>query len=197
MEFTQEIDTYIVLKLHLLHYKGTHKKLDKGFQIAGYEIRPKVRKREEQLLKLYFKNWEAPYLGKLFGWREDSPLYVLYNNNLIAGVYLCEKNEFNEGNRWGQLHYAFIDPSFKGRGIYSVLFKDAVDLAKSWKLNGLILNSDRYILPDVYIKWGAIPWKKIPKHRSSKGVKYILFGVYKKLKRIMLYTISKWIRNTF
>ena len=112
---------------------------------------------------MHFRNWKTPFNGNLHGWKDDTPLYILYNETLIAGAYLCEKNEFNEGERWGQLHYAFIDPFFKGKGIYSVLFKYAIERAKTWGLQGLILNSDRYMLPDVYIRWGAIPWKKLRK----------------------------------
>jgi len=168
MEFTSPIDEYIVLKLNLADYKPTSRALGEEYRIYGAEVRPRIRKDERRLLARYFENWSGPYKGTLKGWHRDSPMYVLHGDRLVAGVYLCSQNEFDEGERWGQLHYAFIHPAHKGKGIYSVLFREAVGKAKSWNLQGLILNSDRHLLPDVYLRWGAVHWKKFPKKPKPK-----------------------------
>ena len=78
MEFAKEINEYVVLKLPLGSYKGTTCTLEDGFQIAGPEVRRRVRKDEKRLLKSYFRAWATPYYGNLKGWREDSPIYILY-----------------------------------------------------------------------------------------------------------------------
>jgi GNAT superfamily N-acetyltransferase len=163
VEFTSPLDEYVVLKLALPQYKATTRSLASGYQLGGFTVRDQVRQQEKQLLTRYFQNWAGPYEGSLEGWREDSPTYVLYGDALVAGVYLCAENEFNEGEDWGQVHYAFIDPEHGGRGVYSVLFQAVVEKARTWGLRGLILNSDRHLLPEVYIRWGAIPWKTIGK----------------------------------
>ena len=173
MDFCNEINKYIVLRLFLVNYKQSKRQLAKEYEVKGGEIRNEVRTKEQLLLKKYFKNWSIPYEGKLKGWSEDSPTYITYNNNLVAGVYFCDKNEFDDNNLWGQVHYAFIDPQFKGKGLYSVLFREVVDKAKKMNLEGLYLNSDRHILPEVYIKWGAKPWKKIKKRKSNRIVSYL------------------------
>lgn len=168
MEFTSVEEEYVVLKLSLVDYHPTKHELDDGYVICGGEIRKKIRRPERKFLMQCFENWTGPYNGKLKGWQNDSPTYVLHKGRLVAGVYLCSENEFDEGERWGQLHYAFMDPTYKGKGIYSVLFQRAVDKARSWNLEGLILNSDRYLLPDVYVRWGAVPWKTISKNPKPR-----------------------------
>ncbi len=167
MEFGEELDKYVVLKLPLDKYKGTTRTLEAGFKIAGFEVREKIRKDEKRLLKLYFCNWTAPYYGNLRGWRYDCPIYILYQGRLVSGLYLCDQDEFNEKERWGQLHYFFTDPAFKGKGLHSILIREAIHRAKSWNLQGVIINTDRYMLPETYIKWGAIPWKETKKTTSS------------------------------
>ena len=165
MEFTDELDEYVVLRLPLDSYKPSARALEAGFHIAGGEVRSQVRRTERELLRASFRNWSAPYDGKLNGWREDSPIYALYEEKLVGGVYVCDQNEFGESH-WGQVHYAFLDPSLRGRGIYSLLFKEAIRRAQRWGVHGVILNSDRYLLPELYVKWGAIPWKTISKARA-------------------------------
>ncbi len=169
-EFTSPIDNYVVLKMNLADYKPTSRELPGDYEIRGSEIREKVRRQEAKLLSQNFEHWMGPYEGKLKGWRSDSPIYVLYRGSLVAGVYLCSENEFEEGTRWGQLHYAFVHPAHRGKGIYSVLFRAAVRKAREWNLEGLILNSDRHLLPQVYLRWGAVPWKEIAKKAYRKRV---------------------------
>lgn len=165
MRFADELDEYVVLKLPLSSYKGTTRTLEDGFQIAGPEVRRRVRKDEKRLLKSYFRNWATPYYSKLKGWREDSPIYVLYQGKLVSGLYLCDQNEFEEEN-YGQLHYFFTDPEFRERGLHSILVREAMHRAQLWGLQGVIINTDRYLLPEVYIRWGATPWKKIMKKKT-------------------------------
>ena len=163
MKFGDELDRYVVLKLRLNQCKNTACQLETDFQIAGSEVRERVRKDEKRLLKLYFHNWKVPYSGNLKGWRNDSPIYILCRGKLVSGLYLCDRNEFNEGTNWGQLHYFFTDPAFKKKGLHSILVREAINRAKSWKIQGLIINTDRYMLPEVYMRWGAIFWKEIKK----------------------------------
>jgi GNAT superfamily N-acetyltransferase len=183
MEFTSVENEYVVLKLSLSDYQPTKHELDDEYVICGSEIRNKIRRPERKFLKQNFENWTSPYYGKMKGWQNDSAIYVLHNGRLVAGVYLCSENEFDHGERWGQLHYAFMDPAYKGKGIYSVLFQRAVEKAKSWNLEGLILNSDRYLLPDVYIRWGAVPWKTIPKNARPVGSSLLVEVIRRALSR--------------
>jgi GNAT superfamily N-acetyltransferase len=167
--FTALIDEYIVLKMPLDDYKPTSRGLPEGYRVHGAEVRDNVREDEAALLAKNFEHWSGPYEGTLKGWRENSPMYVLFGDRLVAGLYLCAQNEFDEGDNWGQVHYAFMHPDHKGKGVYSVLFARAVDKARDWRLKGLILNSDRHLLPEVYLRWGAQPWKRLQKpHRPKK-----------------------------
>ena len=54
MKFGDELDKYVVLKLPLNRYKNTSRPLEIGFQIAGLEVRERIKKDEERLLKLNF-----------------------------------------------------------------------------------------------------------------------------------------------
>jgi GNAT superfamily N-acetyltransferase len=152
MQFTDEVEDYTILKLDLADYPGTTRRLPEGFRIAGPEVRPAVRARERSLIESHFLSWAAPYFGELSGWRAESPLYLLDKDFLVAGVYLCALNEYGEPGV-GQLHYAYMDPAYRGRGLYSSLFAEAVARARNWGLRGLYLNSDRFMLPDVYLRW--------------------------------------------
>lgn len=167
--FGDILDKYVVLKLPLNQYIGTTHNLGSDFQIAGAEVRERIRNDEKRFLSLYFKNWFMPYNCKLKGWRDNSPLYILHNGILISGIYLCDKNEFNEGQNWGQLHYFYTDPTYKKKGLHRKLIEHAIVRAKSWNLQGLIINTDRYLLPEVYMRWGAVPWKEVKKSRSFKS----------------------------
>ena len=165
MQFTDEVEEYTILKLDLADYPGTSRRLAEGFRIAGPEVRPAVRARERSLIQSHFLSWAAPYYGELPGWREASPLYLLDGELLIGGVYLCSLNQYGEEGV-GQLHYAYMDPTYRGRGLYSSLFAEAVARARSWGLRGLYLNSDRFMLPEVYLRWGARPYRV---HRKARG----------------------------
>ena len=168
MKFGYRLHKYTILKLSLNRYRCTAHCLGIDFQIAGAEVREKIRKDEKRLLKLNFDNWAQAYYGNLKGWRHDSPIYALRRGRVVSGLYLCDKNEFNDDPSWGQLHYFFTDPAFKRRGLHSMLFGEAIERAKSWHLEGVIISTDRYLLPEVYIRWGAIPWKEIRKVQSHK-----------------------------
>jgi len=163
LQFADEIDEYVVLKLVLSDYKGTDRPAPPEAEMALPNIRPKIRKDEKRLLRLYFRNWKAPYYGRLPGWREDSPVYMLWNGRLVGGLYVCDQNEFDSSKSWGQLHYFFIDPRFRGKGLHTLLFSEGVRRARSWGLEGVYINTDRYGLPEVYERWSAVFWRRIPK----------------------------------
>ena len=168
-KFGDILDKYVVLKLPLSLNKGPSYTLETGYQIAGAEVREKIRNDEKRLLSLYFENWRLPFYGKLNGWRDDSPLYILHKGFLVSGIYLCDKNEFNEGINWGQLHYFYTEPAYKKKGLHSMLLEHAKERAKSWNLQGLLINTDRYLLAEVYLRRGAFIWKEIKKANSSKS----------------------------
>jgi len=161
--FIDEIDKYVVLKLVLSNFRDSKHPFPLDAFFLSEEIPVEIRQKEKQLLHFYFKHWKIPYYRKLPGWRNDSAIYLLWQNQLVCGVYLCDKNEFRNELGWGQLHYAYIDPKFKGKKLYSLVFKEAVKRAQSWGLIGIYLNSDRHFLPKVYERWGATRWKEIPK----------------------------------
>lgn len=166
MNFGDELEKYVVLKLHLKDSKIITRTIDSDFKIVGFETRDKIRKDEKKLLKMYFRNWKAPYNSNLKGWRKESPIYILYRGELVSGLYICSQNEFDEDG-WGQLHYFITDPAFKGKGLHSVLIREAMKKGELWGLQGFIINTDRNGLPEVYLKWGATPWKEINKLESS------------------------------
>lgn len=167
-EFTALIDEYVVLKLVLADYRASERPFPGGFELADPSMRARMARREKRLLKKYFRRWKGPYHGRLKGWREDSPIHVLQDGRLVGGVYLCAANEFDSDPDWGQLHYAFMEPSCKGKGVYSRIFRESVERARSWGLEGLYLNSDRHLLPAVYERWGAVYWKTIPKQPERR-----------------------------
>ena len=174
--FSQELEEYVVLKLSLVDFTGGNRSLPKQFELLKNpsDAEDLIRADEQRLLKLYFRNWQGPFYRQIYGWRVDTPIFILHNGRLIGGVYLCDKNEFDDNPYWGQLHYAFIDPQLKGQGIYSVIFRDAVERARAWGLQGLYLNSDRFMLPDMYERWGAIFWKKIQKQHVGLIKRFLL-----------------------
>lgn len=169
MDFGEELEEYIILKLPINEYKNKKYSLEDGFEIVGFEARYQIRTEEKKLLQLYFRNWKIPYYNQLKGWRKESPLYIMYNGKLVSGLYVCSQNEFNEEG-WGQLHYFFTDPKYKGKKLHSILVKEAIKKSKLWGLQGLIINTDRNLLPEVYIKWGASEWKKNEKKYSSMPI---------------------------
>jgi GNAT superfamily N-acetyltransferase len=168
-KFGDILDKYVVLKLPLNLNNGSSYTLEPDFQIAGAEVRKKIRNDEKRLLSLYFDNWHMPFYGKLNGWRNNSPLYILHKGILVSGVYLCDDNEFDEGTNLGQLHYFYTEPAYKKRGLHSILVEHAINTAKSWNLRGLLINTDRYLLTEVYLRRGAVIWKEIQKEYPSKS----------------------------
>lgn len=163
MNFTTEIDKYIILTLALKDYKPSKRSLPEGYTLlpSGADYSP-YRDQEKELLQHYFVVWKKPFGKKLNGFRKDSPVLVAYGDKLVAGVYLCDRNELGRAH-WGQLHYAFINPSHKGKGLYSIIFREAIERARRWNIEGLVLNSDRFMLPEVYMRWGAIQLKTVKK----------------------------------
>ena len=162
MDFTDEIDRYVVLKLALADYRPGGAGLPSGFRLAGGEARRALRAQEKNVLRRLFRRWRVPYHGLLPGWRHDSPLYALEGGRLAGGLFLCDDNEFGIP-RWGQIHYVYTDPAYQGRGVYRAAFAQAVARARAWGLEGLVLNSDRHLLPEVYVRWGATPYRTIAK----------------------------------
>jgi len=163
MKFTAILDEYVILKLELDKYRGTEHSLEEGFHIASGRLGRKARKMERELLESYFTSWAAPYYGRLRGWRADSPVYLMLGDSLVGGMYLCDQNEYEVGSGWGQLHYTFMDPEFKGRKLFNVNFNATIEKARNWGLKGVIISTDRHMIPDIMIRWGAVPWKTVKK----------------------------------
>lgn len=171
--FSEEVDTYTILTLKLSDFVPSWRTLPHGFRLAGWEVQPLVREQEKVLLQRAFEDWDIPYSGKLTGWREDSPLFALYGETLAGGLYICAGNEFDHDVRWGQLHYFFVRPGDRGKGLHSLLVKEALDRARDWGLEGVYINTDRGGLPEVYSRWGARIWKQL---RKPSRLPYNAFG---------------------
>ena len=169
-EFTAEIDHYVVLKLALAEYRGSVRSPPAGCRLAGSERGRSVARAERRMLRLNFRHWKAAFRGRLKGWRPDSRLLVVRGEQPVAGLYLVAANEFDDDPAWGQVHYPFVDPACKGQGLHSYLFGVAVARARSWGLVGLYLNTDRLKLPEVYQRWGAVPWRTLPKQPDSPSL---------------------------
>jgi GNAT superfamily N-acetyltransferase len=188
-KFVEEMDEYVVLKLSLDDYVPSKRTLLSGYELVDSTIRSKIRRQERKWLQYYFADWDIPYCGKFRGWREDSSIYVLYGDELVAGAYLCDRNEFDDDPVSGQLHYAFVALQHRGLGIYSVVFREAVRRARAWGLQSLYLNSDRYLLPEVYMKWGAVSVTKI---RKQRGLASHLPSNFRQYLRWLIRTLRNW-----
>lgn len=163
--FSAPTGKFTVLKVELSRYKATRRPLANGYQWGGWEIRSGCRDSEKRLLARCFGDWWAtPYQSRLRGWRQDSPIYILHQGTLVGGAYLCDKNEFSEDPDWGEIHYIFIHPSHRRQGLCSALFNHAVERARLWGLKGLVVNTDRQGLPEMYLRWGALHWR----HEASE-----------------------------
>jgi GNAT superfamily N-acetyltransferase len=193
--FTEPVDTYTVLILNFDDYRGTSRELPNGFRFIDEPTRAMMRAQEKKILQQLFEDWDIPFFGKLRGWRADSPIFVAYNNRLIGGVYLCAQNEFDVDPARGQLHYAFMDLEFQGLGIYSVIFREAVERAQHWGLRALFLNSDRYLLPEVYLRWGAQAWRTIvkPSRLPQNELGHALRIIYAPLRRLRWYLRRRFV----
>ncbi len=184
--FSEEVNSYTVLLLKLDEYQPSLRVLPNGLQLAGAEKLNQIRQQERRLLQDKFEDWDIPYHAGLGGWRVDSPIYVVRGNELIGGVYLCEKNEFDDNPGRGQLHYMFVSNRFTSQGIYSVMFREAVQRATAWGLKELLVNTDRYLLPEVHMRWGMKPWKTITKKSRlpQTGIVRLLRGARRQILRI-------------
>lgn len=192
--FTEEVQTYTVLLLDLGEYRSTARKLPDGFKFLEPVRRDLVRDQEKRLLEQIFEDWEIPYDGQLRGWRADSPVFVMKGEQLVGGVYLCEKNEFDEEPARGQLHYFFVHPSYRTRKLHSVNVNEAVRRARAWGLQKVYINTDRAGLPEVYIRWGAKSLKQIAK--SSRLPHNAVGNRVRQLWR-QARLVSKTLRDTF
>lgn len=171
--FTAETNEFVVLRLRLDAYRATQRSLPEGYEVLPEPVdRAPHRMEEKRLLKRYFLAWRKPFYGRLAGFREDSPVFAVHRGSLVCGVYLVDDNELGDPG-WGQLHYAFIDPAHRGKGLYSVVFCEAVCRARHWGLEGLVLNSDRHLLPEVYIRWGATPSYTLRKGRVRRALRVL------------------------
>ncbi len=161
--FTEELDSYTVLLLDLDEYQAPARRLPDGFEFLDTARHGLIRDQEKRLLRQVFKDWEIPYGGKLRGWRADSPVFVMKSDQLVGGVYLCDRNEFDDEPARGQLHYFFVHPSFRTYGIHNANVREAIRRARAWGLQEVYINTDRAGLPEVYMRWGAKPLKRIAK----------------------------------
>jgi SAM-dependent methyltransferase len=173
--FSEVRGEFVVLKLELDRYLGSARELPAGCRLAPAELSPRQKRQEQSLLKSNFPfSWQPVFERRTAGWRPDTPVYVLKGADLVGGLYVCADHEFEEGAKWGQLHYFFVAEEEKGKGLHSILVAEAVRRAREWGLAGLYVNTDRHGLPEVYRRWGAIPWKTIPKanrlHRQTRRV---------------------------
>lgn len=181
VQFTDIVDTYEILILALDNYKESQRQLPKSMEMASLDQMDSLREKEKSILRKTFEDWPIPYCGALPGFRQDSRLFVLSESNIVGGVYLCDKHEFDTNTNYGQLHYAFVAPQYKGLGIYSVIFREVIIKAREWGLSHLYLNSDRHMLPEVYLHWGAHRWQTHKKTQPSTLTHSRLFKPFRTL----------------
>ncbi len=163
LPFTAEVGTYTVLVLRLDEYRATGKALPASASFLEPAQADAIREQEKRVLRQVFDDWQIPFERRLKGWRLDSPVFVVEGPVLVGGAYLCDRNEFDDNPARGQLHYLFTAPSARRRGIYSAVFAEAVRRARAWGLEALYVNTDRYLLPEVHLRWGARLWRTIEK----------------------------------
>jgi SAM-dependent methyltransferase/ribosomal protein S18 acetylase RimI-like enzyme len=161
--FSQERDCYAILRWPLSAFRRSGRSLPDGYRIVRPPVPASLRSQEKQLLQQNFPSWQTPYQGQLAGFRPDSPIYICSGEQLVGGLYVCADHEFERNRHWGQLHYFFVDPAYRGKGLHTILVEEAMEQARCWNLDGVYVNTDRYGLPEVYQRWGAELWKEIPK----------------------------------
>ena len=168
-QFSTVRPEYVFLTLNLADYVGTARTLPAGTTLAPPldPVSPGIREQEKQLLQLNFPHWQVPFGGRLKGWRADSRVFLISGGRLVGGLYACDANERNDDPRWGQLHYFFVEPRCKGQGAHSILVAEAIRRARSWGLEGVFINTDRFGLPEVYMRWGAVEHCRIPKVEAA------------------------------
>src|SRR5262245_5802840 len=115
-------DHYTILRLKLSEFRATPHPLPNGFRLGEAPEWNALRDQEKDLLRQNFTSWESPFYGRVPGWRTDSPVFMVEGSKLVAAIYLCDRNEFDNSIPWGQLHYFFVDHAYRGRGIHSILF---------------------------------------------------------------------------
>jgi GNAT superfamily N-acetyltransferase len=196
--FTQEAESYIVQVFCLNEYRGPTRKLPDDFAFLDPLRRDSVRAQERQLLRLIFDDWILPYDGRLPGFRVDSPILVMHGDRLVGGAFLCDRSEFPNEFVGGQVHYPFINSKFRGSGIYSAIFSQAVERAREWNLNEFCINTDRYGLPQVYARWGAKQWRVIQKssHLPQSRLWRVfqpLYPTLRQLRRRLRLILDNWI----
>jgi GNAT superfamily N-acetyltransferase len=165
-QFSEETDLYQVVVLDINDYQPLGRSLPEGFAIQSSDLPSELRQQERQILRGLFADWQLPYCGRLTGWRSESRLYLICGDQLAGGVYLCDRNEFDECDTHGQLHYPFMAPHFQGRGLHAFVFASLVQRAAAWGLTHIYINSDRRHLPEVYVRWGAKPYRQIAKRAA-------------------------------
>jgi GNAT superfamily N-acetyltransferase len=161
--FTEEVDNYTVLLLNLDDYRPTARTQPASFEFLDPAFCDLVRDQEKCMLQQIFEDWNIPFCRKLRGWRPDSPVFVMKGDHLVGGVYVCDKNEFDADPFRGQLHYFFVHPAYRACGIHSANVRQAIRRARAWGLREVYVNTDRYLVPEVYIRWGAKPLRQIQK----------------------------------
>lgn len=161
--FSAEVSDYTLVLLPLEEFKSSTKPLAVEYAMLNSDrLTGNNRRREKILLRSNFVGWRNPYFGKINGFRHDSGMYALWNDVLVGGVYLAENNELSLPH-WGQLHYAFLDETHRGHGLYHFLVGLLVETAQSWGLEGIVINTDRVGHPEMYQRWGGTYHSSHPK----------------------------------
>jgi ubiquinone/menaquinone biosynthesis C-methylase UbiE/GNAT superfamily N-acetyltransferase len=163
-QFSGVRNEYVILRLKLDQFRPSGRQMPSSLHFGPPRLPEQLRGQERDLLKLNFACWDLPFEGRVAGSRQDSGVFILDGQSkLVGGIYLCDKNEFDTSIPWGQLHYFFVHPDYKGQGIHSLLFAEGIRRAGDWGLEGVFINTDRHGLPELYQRWGAQLWKTIPK----------------------------------
>lgn len=165
----KEGEKFFLLRLKLANYTHTHLTVPRNAEITSNLADRAMQDEEHRLLRLHFPNWQRPATKTLPGWREDSAVYLLWDGSLVGGMYICAGNEVSgQPAGWGQLHYFFADPSFKGIHSYMHLIDEAVRRARAWELEGVYIKTDRPKVARLFQYLNAVPCENSEADRTTE-----------------------------
>lgn len=176
-------DHFTVQIMRLNEHVSSGRATPAAFEMVPAGSQPS-RDEEKRALRRHHEHWQAAYGRSLGGWDRESGIFLLLGGRLVAGLYVCRRNEFNDDEGSGQMHYGFVDPSVRGRGLYGVMFGEAIRRARSWGLRQVYLNTDRPALAEVHERWGATRWRTIPKqlpaptHRNLRHYNWLVYQIH-------------------
>ena len=121
--------------------------------ITDLKKHPYVRKREKDAEK----NMKANFSRTIKSSKAE--IFIAEEDNEIVGFILISKSksdDIHDFDYYGMMHYMFIKPTHRKKGIASALFKKSKDWFKKKKLKyiNLNVNVNNKKAQKIYKKWG-------------------------------------------